>query len=104
MIDFIKSKAKLESKLHELKERAEKIDADLREPGDDDWEEQAIESSNDEVLEEIGDVTMEEIAQIKLALAQIESGTYGICSQCGEEIAEVRMEIMPHATICVKCA
>ena len=104
MINIEKSKATLENKLRELTVRAQQIDAELDEPADDDWEEQAAESSGDEVLEEVGDVTVGDIVQIKLALAQIEAGQYGICADCGDSIAEGRLEIMPQATKCIDCA
>ena len=104
MIDIAKTKAGLEQRLHELTARKEKIDDDLRQPGDDDWAERAVEAANDEVLEEVGDITRDEIQHIRLALAQIDAGTYGTCTQCGDAIAEGRMAVLPHATKCVKCA
>ncbi len=104
MIDIAKSKAKLESKLRELTARVEQIDEELDEPGDDDWQERAVELSADEVLEEVADVTMEEIAQIKLALLQIKQRRYGICSSCGNAITDARMKILPYATMCIECA
>ena len=104
MVDIAKSKAELESKLRELTARADEIEDDLREPGDDDWDEQAVESAGDEVLEEVADLAREEIAQIKLALSRIEAGTYGDCARCGAPIAVARLEAIPHATKCVKCA
>ena len=60
-------KAKLEDQLRELTARARNIDDDLREPPDDDWSENAVESENDEVLEKVGDMALKEIRQINLA-------------------------------------
>ena len=97
-------KTNLERKLRELTKRAVDIDDDLSQAGDDDWAEQAIESSADEVLEEVGDATLEEIEQIKLALKQIDAGKYGVCSKCHRPIAKGRLEALPYATLCVKCA
>lgn len=45
-----------------------------------------------------------EIARIKSALQRLEDGDYGYCIECGEEIAEKRLEIDPAATHCIKCA
>ena len=104
MIDLAKTKAELESKLRELTTRAENIDDDLRQPGDDDWAENAVESSNDDVLEEIGDIAPEEIQQIKLALKRIASGGYGVCTKCAKPIPEERLKARPYSTKCVKCA
>ncbi len=104
MVDLTQTKMRLEQKLRELTERAKEIDDELSAPGDDDWEEAATESAGDESLEEVGDVTLEEIAQIREALAQIEAGRYGICTSCGENIAEARLQALPSATKCVDCA
>ncbi len=104
MIDTSEIRRQLEDKLRELTVRAEEIDDDLRQPTDDDWEEAATESADDETLEEIGELAVEEIAQIKLAIARIDAGTYGLCSECGEEIGEPRLRALPNATKCVKCA
>ncbi|HWC22479.1 MAG TPA: TraR/DksA C4-type zinc finger protein [Flexivirga sp.] len=38
------------------------------------------------------------------ALARVESGSYGICSQCGEAIAAARLEALPATTTCISCA
>ena len=38
------------------------------------------------------------------ALARIESGDYGYCADCGDEIARGRLEIDPAGTLCVNCA
>jgi len=104
MADLTNIKAKLEQKLRHLTRRVVTIDGDLREPGDDDWSEQATESENDEALEEIGDSTLREIEQIKQALKQIEAGRYGVCAKCKRPISEKRLEALPDATLCVKCA
>ncbi|MEQ8733594.1 MAG: TraR/DksA family transcriptional regulator [Rhodospirillaceae bacterium] len=104
MPEIQKIKAQLEAKLAELYERAEDIDADLSEPPDANWSENAVESENDEVLEGVGALTMAEIQQIKQALAKIENGTYGICVKCDEKIAIKRLEALPYATTCIKCA
>lgn len=44
------------------------------------------------------------LTQIDAALAQIEAGTYGRCTSCGEPINPERLEILPFSTLCVTCA
>jgi DnaK suppressor protein len=44
-----------------------------------------------------------EIAQIDEALGKIEDGTYGLCETCGGRISPARLEVLPFATLCVKC-
>jgi len=43
------------------------------------------------------------IGKIKDALERIESGTYGICEECGEEISEKRLQARPVTTLCIDC-
>ncbi len=42
--------------------------------------------------------------RIKLAAKRLEEGEYGYCADCGEEIADKRLEIDPMAERCIKCA
>lgn len=44
-----------------------------------------------------------EIEAIDAALARLESGTYGRCTQCGERIAPSRLAQQPEAARCVSC-
>ncbi|MGC2064527.1 MAG: TraR/DksA family transcriptional regulator [Thermodesulfovibrionales bacterium] len=37
------------------------------------------------------------------ALRKIQEGTYGTCEDCGEEISEKRLGVMPTATLCISC-
>jgi DnaK suppressor protein len=43
------------------------------------------------------------LEQVEAALARLEDGTYGICSDCGKSINPERMEALPHATLCIEC-
>lgn len=42
--------------------------------------------------------------QIEVALERIEDGTYGHCEECGGRIPKQRLNAIPYATMCVKCA
>ncbi len=44
------------------------------------------------------------LAAVELALGRVDDGTYGVCEVCGEPIAEGRLEALPAATRCVRCA
>ncbi len=37
-------------------------------------------------------------------LQKLEDGTYGICEHCGTAINPERLEIVPLASLCIKCA
>ena len=43
------------------------------------------------------------LAEIDAALRRIEEGTYGICVNCGAQIAPERLEAVPWATLCIEC-
>ncbi len=42
--------------------------------------------------------------QIDGALKRIEDGSYGSCEECGKKIPELRLEAIPYAALCVRCA
>jgi DnaK suppressor protein len=41
--------------------------------------------------------------KIKEASERIENGTYGICDECGDDIASDRLEARPVTTYCIDC-
>ncbi len=43
------------------------------------------------------------LEKIDEALRKLEEGTYGICEDCGAEISEERLKIIPFAIYCVEC-
>jgi len=45
-----------------------------------------------------------ELRHIANALARVESGDYGVCTECGEDIDPRRLEIDPAAACCIECA
>ncbi len=67
-------------------------------------EDQAIERENDEVVDSLGESIREELKLIDNAIARIENGTYGTCSQCGEKITKARLEALPYTELCIDCA
>jgi DnaK suppressor protein len=40
---------------------------------------------------------------IEEALQRIESGTYGVCKDCGEMIASARLDAIPWTRSCISC-
>jgi RNA polymerase-binding protein DksA len=54
------------------------------------------------------DYTLEEneervLHAIDAALTRIDAGTFGICTNCGQPIAEERLEALPYTTLCIDC-
>jgi RNA polymerase-binding transcription factor DksA len=46
----------------------------------------------------------DKLAAIEHALHSSAIGTYGICERCGQAIDPARLEVMPHTSLCVRCA
>ena len=46
----------------------------------------------------------ENLADVDRALAKLDEGTYGSCDECGGPIGAERLEAVPWATRCVRCA
>ena len=42
--------------------------------------------------------------QIEAAIGRIEDGSYGRCEQCGEQIPKTRLDAIPYAAECERCA
>lgn len=62
-----------------------------------------------EAVERINKVGVADSLALKLkdverALVKLDEGSYGECDSCGLPIPSERLEAMPWATLCVKCA
>ena len=44
------------------------------------------------------------LGNIEAALERLEDGTYGVCEECGVKIPKKRLNAIPYALMCVKCA
>jgi DnaK suppressor protein len=51
----------------------------------------------------LGERETAELAAIDAALARIEAGTYGLCTDCGVTIAAARLQASPEAWRCIAC-
>jgi DnaK suppressor protein len=46
----------------------------------------------------------ETLELINEALARMEKGTYGLCAECAEPISKPRLQAIPYARHCIRCA
>ena len=46
---------------------------------------------------------LKRLLSIEEALQRVESGSYGVCRDCGDEIARVRLEAIPWTRVCISC-
>jgi RNA polymerase-binding transcription factor DksA len=103
-IDTTARKAMLEERLDRLIRQLQEIEEELDSHQSRDWSELAQEREADEVLERQGSAGKAEIAAIRAALGRIETGSYGICAKCGDDIAPERLDLLPHTPLCAACA
>ncbi|MFM7656220.1 MAG: TraR/DksA family transcriptional regulator [Paracoccaceae bacterium] len=104
MIAISQRKAQLETRLAELQARIDGIENELDSHNSPDWEELATEREGDEVLEDLGTAGQLEMRQIAAALKRIDEGDYGVCTKCGAEISEERLDLLPQTPFCRSCA
>ncbi len=95
---------RLEQKKAELRARLERITANLRRGFEADSKEMAKQLEDSEVVDALGNEAREEIAKITAALQRMDAGDYGLCVECGDEIAVGRLEAYPYANECIDCA
>lgn len=88
----------------ELSQRVDAIKRDASSAHSSDSVEQSQERENDEVMDSIGHETMRELSLVNRALLRIEEGDYGVCDNCGDDIDPRRLDALPFAVRCVKCA
>jgi DnaK suppressor protein len=44
------------------------------------------------------------LTAIEAALERVEEGSYGVCEDCAGPIAKTRLQAIPYAAVCIKCA
>lgn len=44
------------------------------------------------------------LAELDAALARVGAGTYGACEACGSAIGDARLDALPAARLCIRCA
>ncbi|MGQ9591420.1 MAG: TraR/DksA family transcriptional regulator [Planctomycetota bacterium] len=85
----------IQAELIELESRERKHRTDL--------EEIASDTHDADPLCEIMGMESVQLDQIERAIQQIDSGTYGICEECGGQIPLARLQALPFATQCIEC-
>jgi len=56
-----------------------------------------------ELTSSLADIAAARRSAIEDALQRVEQGGYGLCEDCGEEIAPARLHAVPTAVLCVDC-
>ena len=104
MTSMQKRRAVLLSRLAELDERLHRIESELEEQPDPDWDDMAIEREGDEVMQQLGLSGQGEILRIRAALKRLREGSYGLCTRCDDIITAERLDVLPDTPLCKNCA
>jgi RNA polymerase-binding transcription factor len=110
-IDLAVMRKRLEEKQAEIQRHIATLTGSPAPPEDaiqasydvEDPEEEAVDLQQIDVDQAILDNEKALLAEVQQALARIDNGTYGICTNCGQPISEKRLEAIPWATLCVTC-
>jgi DnaK suppressor protein len=100
------ARARLLARGAELRERIDRVRADLRRADDPlpaDSTEAAVRLENDEVLQAIETTATAELGHIDHALASLDAGTFGRCESCGKRIQAARLAVLLYAVRCLEC-
>jgi RNA polymerase-binding transcription factor len=95
----------LASQRTELRKRIDRHRMDVvrdREP--DDETAAAVESVSRDMLAATLERERRTLTEIESALLRMQKGEYGTCESCGEAIAKARLEALPWARRCIRCA
>ena len=60
-------------------------------------------SQNRELLYDLNESDFQRLRSIQEGLKTIDSGQYGECVRCGEDIKEKRLMAVPWTTLCIRC-
>jgi DnaK suppressor protein len=63
----------------------------------------ASDARDQEISVILTDRVREKLAAIDEALGRIDDGSYGVCEECGLDIAEGRLTALPFTRLCVSC-
>jgi DnaK suppressor protein len=71
--------------------------------GSDDVVDRANNAYSRELLFSLSDSERHTLLRVEEAVQRLESGTYGICVNCGNEIRSGRLRAVPWARYCIDC-
>jgi DnaK suppressor protein len=97
-------RARLEAERAEVVEELEALRARLETKGDYELGEGDPMIYQWELNLVLRDRAEQHLAEIDQALEQIRTGAYGRCERCGGPIDPERLAVLPHTTVCSKCA
>lgn len=96
---LVKMRASILDKAKRLKEDSYTLGTD----GIQDMADAASNAYNADILMSLSDNDLNLLKEIDSALDKLAGGTYSVCEECEETIAEKRLEANPVARYCINC-
>jgi len=93
----------LEERRREIQEKMRSLRESLPEETGVDAEEQSVNDFVRDVDFALMQMKSETLLKIDEALHRLEQGTYGLCTDCGRELTEARLQALPFADRCRDC-
>lgn len=107
MVNIAKHKADLLALKAEYEARIAKISDHIYHPQDElnhHWDDQVIASQENDMRKNLLVEAEQGLRLVNAALLRMENGLYGVCSECGEDISEGRLNAVPYAWLCMNHA
>lgn len=104
MSDLAKHTADLLALKAEYETRIQKITDHIHHPQDElnqHWDDQAVSATENDMRKNLLVEAEHNLGLVNSALMRLENDSYGICTDCGEEIEEKRLDAVPYATKCM---
>jgi RNA polymerase-binding protein DksA len=94
---------KLARERKEALEELEHLQTDLRNLAEPTADDADIDGYEREKLWALVQTVQRKLESIDRAIELAQNGSYGICQTCGDRIDPARLEILPTASLCLKC-
>jgi DnaK suppressor protein len=94
---------RLEQERKETVEKLEHLRMDLRRMGEPTADEADVDAYEREKTLALVHSLERKLESLDRAIQLAQKGTYGFCETCGTRIDPGRLEILPQATLCLKC-
>jgi DnaK suppressor protein len=91
-------RSEIHQKLRAIREEVPSYQDEVR-----DAEEQSVTDFAQEMEFALMEMKAQTLIRIDEALLRVDAGTYGICDECEQEIAEARLKAVPFALLCIEC-
>jgi DnaK suppressor protein len=95
--------AKLELERKATIEKLENLRQDMRNTAERSPDEADTDTYEREKILALTHTLERKLGSLDRAIESSQNGTYGICEDCAQRIDPARLEILPQATLCLKC-